>query len=182
MQTLRERLINELIDREGSYVDNPDDSGGPTRYGITQAKAREWGYTGEMASLPLELAKRIYTHDYWDTTNLDRLADLWPKIAEELFDSGVNCGPRTAARWLQRSLNALNDRQRIHRDLAVDGIIGNQSVAAISAYLRARNADGQIVLLRALNGLQTAHYITLAERREKDEQFMHGWLLHRVVM
>jgi len=39
-----------------------------------------------------------------------------------------------------------------------------------------------LVLCRALNCLQGAYYIELAERREKDERFVYGWLKNRVVL
>ena len=32
--------INELIEREGGYVNDPKDSGGETKFGITVATAR----------------------------------------------------------------------------------------------------------------------------------------------
>ena len=45
-------LIDELIEREGGYVNHPSDRGGPTRFGITEAVARAHGYAGAMAELP----------------------------------------------------------------------------------------------------------------------------------
>jgi lysozyme family protein len=47
-----DRLIDELIEREGGYVNHPGDKGGPTRFGNTEAVARAQGYTGPMALLP----------------------------------------------------------------------------------------------------------------------------------
>ena len=40
--------------------------------------------------------------------------------------------------------------------------------------------DGEVVLVRALNSLQGAFYVELAEKRQKDEAFVYGWLLNRV--
>ena len=45
-----DRLIEELIEREGGYVNHPRDKGGPTRFGITESVARAHGYSGAMAS------------------------------------------------------------------------------------------------------------------------------------
>lgn len=52
-----EQYLEELIKREGGYVNNPADRGGATKYGITQAVARENGWNGNMKDLPLEFAK-----------------------------------------------------------------------------------------------------------------------------
>ena len=45
-------LIDDLIDREGGYVDHPADRGGRTCFGITEAVARAHGYDGAMRDLP----------------------------------------------------------------------------------------------------------------------------------
>src|ERR1700761_6411440 len=95
-------LSDELIEREGGYVARAEDKGGPTRFGITQAVARAHGYGGAMAGLPRETAVAIYRADYWTRPGLEAVAPLAPKIAEELFDTGVNMGAGTAAGFLRR--------------------------------------------------------------------------------
>ena len=50
-----EQYLEELIKREGGYVNNPADRGGATKYGITQSVARENGYRGNMKDLPLDV-------------------------------------------------------------------------------------------------------------------------------
>lgn len=172
--------IADLIGIEGDYADDPDDSGGKTRYGITEAVARRHGYQGAMRELPLAVAQDIYRADYWDAQNLDTIALHSPRIAWELFDTGVNMGTGRAGEYLQRSLNALNRRAIDYPDLEVDGAIGPATLDALAAYLVRRGKDGETVLLRALNALQGAAYIELAERREKDERFVFGWFLQRV--
>jgi lysozyme family protein len=92
----------------------------------------------------------------------------------------VNQGVAAAATYLQRVLNALNQAGKLYPDLAVDGSIGRITVAALHEYLARRGQDGERVMLRALNSLQGACYIALAERRQKDEAYVYGWLLNRV--
>ena len=101
-------LIDAVIDREGGYSNHPADRGGPTRYGITQAVARTNGYDEDMRVFPREQAEDIYRRLYWTRPAFDQVAVRAPKIAEELFDTGVNMGPAVAAVFLQRALNALN--------------------------------------------------------------------------
>ena len=99
-----------LLKHEGGYSDHPADPGGKTRYGITEAVAREVGYKGDMRELPLELAKRVYLERYWKPIRAD---DLPPSVRYAVFDAAVNSGPAQAALWLQRALG-----------VKADGVIG----------------------------------------------------------
>lgn len=65
-----EKYLDELIKREGGYVNNPADRGGATKYGITQAVARENGWNGNMKDLPLDVPK-LFTR-----SNTGQLRDL----------------------------------------------------------------------------------------------------------
>ena len=49
-----ERLIDDLIEREGGFVNHPADRGGATCFGITEAVARAHGYSGAMAMAKVE--------------------------------------------------------------------------------------------------------------------------------
>ena len=173
-------LIDELIAREGGYVARPADRGGPTRYGITQATARAHGYVGNMARLPRAIAAAIYRADYWTKPALDRIAALAPKVAAELFDTGVNMGPDTAAGFLRRALNALNRNGADYRDVPAAGGIDDAVCAALKAFLRVRGTAGQAILVKALDALQGERYLALAESRPADEAFLYGWLANRI--
>lgn len=59
-----EKLFDELLDREGGYVNHPADRGGPTNFGITEAVARAHGFKGLMRNLPRGDAAAIYTRFY----------------------------------------------------------------------------------------------------------------------
>lgn len=178
--SIKEEFINAIIEIEGGYVDDPLDSGGKTNWGITEHVARANGYQGHMRDMPRELAFSIYSSQYWDSIRLTDIEELSPLIAGELADTGVNQGTGRAAEFLQRSLNVLNDRQNHYADLIVDKSIGNKTLSALRAYLKRRGKRGEVVLFNMLNCLQGAFYVTLAERREKDERFMFGWFDHRV--
>lgn len=175
-----EQQIDELITREGGYVNHPADRGGPTRWGITEAVARAHGYAGPLRELPRAEAEAIYRRLYWLRPGYDRIAPIAPRIAAELFDTAVNMGAGVAGGFLQRALNALNRNARDYPDLAVDGQVGAKTRAALSAFLRLRGASGEDVLLTALNALQGERYIRLAEQRPANEAFVYGWLAARV--
>lgn len=159
-------LIEALIDREGAYVANAADKGGPTCFGITEAVARANGYRGAMRQLPREEAAAMYKKLYWLRPRFDEVAKRSALIAGELFDTGVNMGPAVAVTFLQRALTALNRNGADYPDLVPDGRIGAQTIAALDAFLKLRGtAMGETVLLRALEALQGERYLRLAERR-----------------
>jgi lysozyme family protein len=114
-----DQAFTTLLKHEGGFSDHPADPGGKTRYGITEAVAREAGYRGDMRELPVALAKRIYKDRYWDAVRAEELPEA---IRYAVFDAAVNSGPRQAIRWLQRAVGAKND-----------GIIGPQTLAAVRA-------------------------------------------------
>lgn len=165
---------------EGGYVEDPSDSGGATKYGVTERVARANGYVGHMRDLPLSEAKRIAKAQYWDILRLDDVDRIAPAVAHELFDTAYNMGVGRAGAFLQRALNALNREQADYEDVAVDGAVGPMTVACLRAFAAKRGPQGLQVLNKALNVLQGAAYVELAERRQKDERFLFGWLLNRV--
>ena len=174
-------LIEALIDREGGFVDHPDDRGGPTRYGITAAVARAHGYGGPMATLPREEAAAIYRRLYWLCPRFNAVAERSPRIAAELFDTGVNMGPAVATTFLQRALSALNRNGADYLDLTPEGRVGPRTLDALTAFLHVRGkASGETVLLKALDALQGERYLRLAEKRPANESFLYGWLANRL--
>lgn len=174
-------LIDSLIEREGGYVDHPADKGGPTCFGITEAVARANGYAGPMRALPRGEAASIYRRLYWLRPRFDSVATRSPRLAAELFDTGVNMGPAVAATFLQRALTALNRNGRDFADLVPDGRIGEATLASLDAFFAARGrSSGESVLLRALEALQGERYLRLAERRPANEAFLYGWLANRI--
>lgn len=177
-----ESIIEDIIQREGGYSENPNDLGGPTKFGVTEAVARANGYQGQMADFPIEMARLIYRNQYYIKPGFGRIALLSQAVAEELTDTGVNTGVDVASRFLQRCLNVLNREQKLYRDISVDGSIGQATLEALEAYLKARGKEGETVLLTALNCLQGARYIEMTERREKNEEFLFGWLRSRVTL
>lgn len=174
-------LIDELIEREGGYVDHPADKGGPTRFGITEAVARAHGYGGAIAELPRDQAEAIYRRLYWLRPRFDEVAERTPAVATELFDTGVNMGPAVASTFLQRTLTALNRNGKDYADLVPDGRVGPATLSALDAFLKVRGGDrGETVLLRALEALQGERYLRLAEKRPANEAFLYGWLANRI--
>lgn len=165
---------------EGGYSDHPSDTGGETRFGITERVARANGYGGAMRALLFATAKRIYKTQYWNPLRLDEVGELSPAIAAELFDTGVNIGIGRATAFLQRALNVLNKSGTLFSDIQTDGAMGPITLGALTSFLSVRGKDGEIVMLRALNAQQAVKYIEFAESKESQEDFLFGWLKQRV--
>ncbi len=173
-------LIDEVIGREGGYSNHPADKGGATRWGVTEAVARADGYRGDMRLYPREEAVAVYRRIYWLRPGFDRVAEHAPRVAAELFDTGVNMGPGVAIGFLQRALNALNRGAGDYPDMAVDRKIGGRTMGALEAFIARRGAAGEAVLLKAIEALQGERYLRLAEERPANEAFLYGWLANRL--
>ncbi|MGE8142316.1 glycoside hydrolase family 108 protein [Novosphingobium sp. NPDC080210] len=176
------QMLSDLLRVEGGYVNDPRDAGGETNFGITKATAVANGYTGSMRDLTKDQALEIYRKQYFYTPGFGLVADAGvPSVAAELFDTGVNMGPAVAAKFLQQSLNALNNQGKDYADITVDGKIGPGTINALKGLIKKRGLeDTETVLLKALNCLQGARYISLAESRPTNEAFLFGWLMNRV--
>lgn len=178
--TLFDQFFDDLMKIEGGYVNDARDSGGATRYGVTEAVARANGWKGAMSALPLSLAKDIYKRQYWDSLRLDDIQNLCPALCLKLADIAVNMGVKQAGFFLQRLLNALNNEGKLYPDIKADGIVGHATIGTLRRFLSVRSQHGETVMIRALNCLQGGFYISLAERRQKDEAFLYGWLQNRI--
>jgi lysozyme family protein len=120
-----------LLVHEGGFSNDKADSGGATRFGVTEAVARRAGYRGAMSELPLDLAQRIYRAEYWDAIRAD---DLPATLRYPVFDAAVNSGVGQAVKWLQRAAGVKDD-----------GVIGPQTLAAVN------QLDASAVRMRMLS-------------------------------
>ena len=126
--------IDDLISREGGYTSDPKDPGGETNFGITIAVARENGYGGPMKDMPRIFAQQVYLKKYWNGPGFASIDNIYPDLAERLFDISVNIGEKVGIKWLQRCLNALNHNGEDYPDLPVDGTIGPKTLNALRSF------------------------------------------------
>lgn len=90
------------IGLEGGYVNDPQDPGGETKYGISKRQ-----YPSEdIPTMTLERAKILYKRDYWDAVKGDMLP---AKLNHIVFDTAVNQGVDAAIKLLQRVLGVTQD-------------------------------------------------------------------------
>lgn len=171
---------------EGGLANHPADKGGLTYMGITVRDWPTWGgwvhinnarrQTGDTkvinrilagnADLQAEVMK-FYKREYWDVNKLDQIESQ--ELAEELFDGGVNCGWKRAARWLQEALNLTNLNGASYPDMTVDGIVGPITLN------RANNHKRPTLLLIILKALRGERYLEIMRNDPTQEVFANSW-------
>lgn len=174
-------LVDEyILPVEGGYVNDPNDSGGETMYGITKRTARYYGYYGDMKDLSKNLAREIYVKMFIIDRGYDKIANISEQVAGEMLEAEVNVRPRRPIIWLQRILNAANIQQKLYEDLEVDGHAGPKTCSALYDLLNYRGkGEGEKFIIACLNHLQGAYYLERCEVREMNEKFFYGWIMRR---
>lgn len=184
------KAFNKTMGIEGSYANDPQDRGGETYKGIARKRHPNWhGWViidqikKEVGVLPSQINKKAKSHsilqnlvllfykeNFWNVNKLDEVPD---KIAEELFDTGVNMGTSIASFFLQEALNLCNDNQRLYPNITMDGKIGPITLSTLKR-------SNQTRVLKTLNLLQGERYLQILRNNESQEKFWGGWL-NRVI-
>lgn len=167
-----EETARAIVAREGGYVNDPDDPGGPTKYGVTLATLRGLrpGATlADLKRLTRDEAVSIFLDRYYRAPGIDRLPEA---LQPPVFDMQVNAG-RAAITLLQELLTDLGE------PVAADGILGPQTEAAAA---RAWERAGGL-LVDAYGIARRNWYYALADRRPSSRKFARtrdggkgGWI------
>jgi lysozyme family protein len=158
--------IQYVLDNEGGYTNDPNDSGGPTNFGITQEDLAEWYKrpvsAAEVQSMSVKTAEQIYFFNYWNPLNLGQIPSN--NICTCILDTGVNQGTGTAARFAQKASNACG----ITPILNVDGMLGDFSMANINACNVNDFIDAYVTSV-------LARYQEIVTQHPTQQVFMNGW-------
>jgi len=161
--TAFDEAFKQTIGHEGGYVNDPDDKGGETKFGISKRS-----YPNEdIRNLTLERAKEIYYNDFWLKQSC-HLMEGFTDISIEIFDTSVNMGRGKGAKIFQEALNLSNRNERDYKDIAVDGGIGPKTISTFRACKNKR------LLYNVMNVLQGEFYIQLMRKNEVYEKYI-GW-------
>lgn len=168
MQSVRE-MIDNILRREGGYVDHPDDRGGATNYGITIGTLSRYlgraALKSDVRNLSEDVARDIYERNYFEGPRIHRLPEA---IQPFIFDCAVNHGPRRAIKFVQSVVNQTGYQPR----LSEDGAMGPNTRKG-AEWAQAQMGD---LFLSALLEERRNFYHTIVATRPSQEVFLKGWL------
>lgn len=148
------KAVELVLQHEGGYVNDPQDPGGETNYGISKRNYSRL----DIRNMTRDMAVQIYYDDYWKRYGYGMIAS--DDLAAKVFDMAVNMGAKRAHMILQEAINRTTPWR-----LAVDGILGPLTIEAIN------NHPYQELLLAELKLGAIAFYLGLNKPR-----FIVGWV------
>lgn len=145
--------VEVVLGHEGGYVDDKNDPGGRTKYGISK---RAYPHL-DIKSLTIEDAKRIYKRDYWVRAKVDLLPE---NLRLVYFDMVVNMGTKNAVKVLQSALNGRG------YETTVDGKMGPQTLGNVKASKLSTDR---------VRAYRVKYYANLVTKKPKLERYYYGW-------
>ena len=146
-----DEIIEIVLEHEGGYVNDPDDSGGETNFGIAKRSHPDV----DIKNLTKEGAKEIYKSVYWDKNKVEKVPE---QLRHIYFDMCVNMGRKRAGRIVQRAANNKG------HNLVVDGVLGPVTLGKINN-----------VELERVRAFRIKYYADLVTRKPNQEKFYFGW-------
>ena len=171
-------VAQEILKAEGEFVNDPDDPGGPTNYGVTLKTLKRLGrdlnqdgrvYIADLKQLSAAQAVQIFIKDYFYKPQIDQLPHM---LHAPLFDMYVNAGSH-AIKVLQRTLILFD------MEITVYVVIGSITIAATQT--AARRAPDHLVDAYGIERVN--YYLSLADARPSLREFARtrrgakgGWI------
>jgi len=155
-----DQVLDHLIAAEGGFVDNPNDRGGCTKYGITLATLRDWrGDYGvdcdAVRALTETEAREIYRARYVEGPKFDELP---ARLQPLMVDSAVQHGRRRVIKWPQEAAGT-----------TADGVIGPVTLDAMH--------DSHIAgLYRQILARRAVFYGQIISNDHSQAVFAEGWM------
>lgn len=143
-----DKHIRTILKNEGGYVNDPDDTGGETNFGISKRAYPKLN----IKKLKLREAIEIYYKDYWVKSNCNELPEFIQLIH---FDTAVNSGRNRANKILQKAIG----------DIAVDGVLGPITISRSSSITLADYAIERCLF-----------YAKIVRNKKSQGKFIVGWV------
>lgn len=173
-----EEIAREIVAREGGYVNDPDDPGGATNFGVTIGTMRALGLdlnkdgrvdAADVRALTRAQAEQIFVEHYF---RKPRLAELPQAVQASVFDMYVNAGSN-AVKILQKLVS------RMGFAATADGVVGPRTIAAVTEAAEAAPEH----LADAYGIARRNYYYALADQRPASRKYARsraggkgGWI------
>ncbi|MAE49991.1 hypothetical protein CMI48_04140 [Candidatus Pacearchaeota archaeon] len=154
------RQVEKVLEHEGGYVNDPNDAGGETKFGISKRSFPETN----ILDLTKADAIKIYWEYYWQKYKIEMLPVHLQGIT---FDMVVNKG-RRGVKILQEATNSKNKGKKDSL-ISMDGYIGRMTAGACEHL--------EVDRLVAFNVL---HYAKLVLNKPTQMKFWFGWFRRAV--
>lgn len=159
-------IIERVVENEGGYVDDPYDTGGATKYGISLRFYRDSidreAAESDIQTLTKEEAIDIYHIHWWNKYGYGYIND--DELSYKIMDISINIGPSRAHKLAQKSYNNISEDK-----LSIDGILGAKSYAAI-------NSKYSNIFLEAFRSECVEFYIGRCEDKHHKIKWLQGWI------
>ncbi len=159
-------IIDKILQDEGyEYTNDPIDSGGATKYGITLKDYRQYHSDAteeDIKNLSQQEAEGIYVDEYINKTNYIQIKNDF--IRYSLIDFAVNSGVSRANKEIQKILN-----DKYNCNISIDGISGSNTIIAI-------NENAGISLFFDINFIRMNFLINFVKNNPSQMRFMSGWM------
>mgnify|MGYP001593738868 FL=1 len=147
-------IIDGVLKREGAATNDPQDGGGRTAFGISEAANPKAWADGKVTA---EEARAIYTQKYVNHPGFNKIEDA--HLQAQLIDFGVNSGPAIAIMKLQDILK-----------VTVDGVLGPETLEALEKAQAWTDVNNLLVAARVrLIG-------RIVSKNPSQIKFLNGWL------
>lgn len=173
------QIAEEIVAREGGFVNDPDDPGGATNHGVTIHTMRRLGIdvnrdsridVADVRALTRKQAVEIYLKHYYEAPGIAALPEA---LQASVFDMYVNAGG-----------NAVKILQRLLTDMGFpcdpDGAIGPQTIRAAQMAWEAAPSH----LADAYGIARRNYYYAIGDRRPASRKFARrkdggkgGWIV-----
>lgn len=156
--------VDRVFRHEGGLVEDPDDPGGITNYGISLRflqTVQPNAMADDIKNLTKDQAGQLYYQHFWKAGGYDRIGPL--AVAEKILDLAVNVGGKQAGKLLQRACRSCG------RDLVEDGEVGPITCRNIEAIPTE-------TLIAALRSEAAGYYRSLVAAQPIRVKWLKGWL------
>lgn len=166
-------IVNEILRREGGFVDDPSDKGGATNFGVSLRYMRGIGLDldgdgdvdrDDVLLVTRERAAQLFKDDFFYGPKIDQLPEY---LHAPMFDFAVNSGPAAAVRALQKVCTTLG------YPCVPDGRLGPKTRAAVERMYAERSRRR---VVNALVEQRVDYYTEIALDDPSQQRFLKGWI------